>query len=98
MPSQVKKTWNTLTVPEVVVAQSNVTDAQPPVAPVHAQRHEVVLKGRLARQRRFEVEALFNRLKETERRVKLLEKTLQEIRPHFFDDHPVSKKIESVLD
>lgn len=57
----------------------------------------VLIKGRLARQRGFEVKALFDRLKETEKRISLLEATLREIQPHFFDDHPVSKKIVKAL-
>ncbi|RBB97485.1 hypothetical protein C3E98_028410 [Pseudomonas sp. MWU13-2625] len=57
----------------------------------------VVIKGRLARQRGFEIKALFDQLKAAERRVAILEATLQEIQPHFFNDHPVSKKINTVL-
>lgn len=59
--------------------------------------HAAVIKGRLARQRGFEVKALFEQLKTTQRRVEMLEATLRQIQPHFFDDHPVSKKIDTVL-
>lgn len=59
--------------------------------------HAAVIKGRLARQRGFEVKALFEQLKATQRRIEMLEATLRQIQPHFFDDHPVSKKINTVL-
>ncbi|VVN87181.1 hypothetical protein PS718_01587 [Pseudomonas fluorescens] len=59
--------------------------------------HGAVNKGRLARQRGFEVKALFERLKATQRRVEMLEATLREIQPHFFDDHPISEKINTAL-
>ena len=76
------------------------TSSAPPMylsAEVQRECHAAIVKGRLARQRRFEIEALFNRLKETEQRVAFLERALREIRPHFLDDHPASKIINSAL-
>ena len=76
------------------------TSSSPPMylsAEVQRESQSAIVKGRLARQRRFEIEALFNRLKKTERSVAILERALREIQPHFFDDHPISKVINSAL-
>lgn len=69
-----------------------------PHLPVYVQEsYNSVIKGRMAKQRRYEVKALIDRVKATECRVAALEKTLKEIQPHFFEDHPISKKIDSAL-
>ncbi len=69
-----------------------------PHVPVYVQEsYNSVIKGRVAKQRRYEVEALIDRLAATERHVAALEKILKEIQPHFFEDHPISKKITSAL-
>lgn len=80
-----------------VKPELKVVDISKPSLPfgseILRENPSAVIKGRLARQRRYEVEALFDRLKAKERRLALLEETLKEIQPHFFDDHPISKKI-----
>lgn len=69
-----------------------------PLVPDYVQEsYNAVIKGRLARQRRYEIESLIDQLKAAERHIGGLEKTLKEIQPHFFEDHPISKKIASAL-
>lgn len=94
MQSHSIETWAVTT--ELKVGDSS-TFPLPLVAEIPMQYHGSVIKGRLAKQRRYEIEALFDRLKEAERRLALLEGTLREIQPHFFDDHPISKKIVIAL-
>lgn len=80
---------------ELKIVDSSKLPATSPV--FRGESSGVIIKGRLARQRGFEVKTLFDRLKQTERRVALLEETLRQIQPHFFDDHPIYKKIVGVL-
>ena len=82
---------------KVVDIKAATTSARHLFEELQQERQSAIIKGRLARQRRFEIEELFNRLKKTEQNIAVLERALREIRPHFFPDHPISALIERAL-
>ncbi|WP_323150748.1 hypothetical protein [Pseudomonas glycinae] len=87
--------------PRSTTAELKVVDppksSTPKQAKLQQDSYGVVVKGRLARQRGFEVAALFERLKEIQNRADLLEETLRQVQPHFFESHPIYQKIVRAL-